>query len=70
MHWLLCGLEPADVIVSEFRINEGNVNNLEQWYSLARRYAQHIVILDLWSWLRPPKTGRPSATVQALLNLL
>jgi hypothetical protein len=69
MHWLLCGLEPADVIVSEFRINEGNVNNLGQWYSLARQYAQHIVILDLWSWLSPPKTGRPPATVQALLNL-
>jgi hypothetical protein len=69
MHWLLCGLEPADVIVSEFRINESNANHLEWWYHLARRYAQHIVILDLWSWLNPPQTGRPPATVQALLNL-
>ena len=69
-HWLHCGIQPVDVIVSEFRINERNTRVLEEWYMMTSKFAQHTVVLDLWSWLTPPHiTGRYSATERALRNL-
>lgn len=53
-HWLHCGIDYADVIVSEFRVNEGRVDVLSEWYELARRSSRHLVIIELWSWLTPP----------------
>ena len=69
-HWLHCGIKPVDVIVSEFRINERDPNVLEEWYMMTDKFAQHTVILDLWSWLTPPlSTSAEPATKLALHNL-
>ena len=66
-HWLHCGIQPVDVIVSEFRINERNTRVLEEWYMMTSKFAQHTVVLDLWSWLTPPHII--SAAELALHNL-
>ena len=68
-HWLHCGIKPADVIVSEFRINEGNQTVLEKWYMMTSKYAQHTVVLDVWSWLSPPHITGYAATENALHKL-
>jgi hypothetical protein len=53
-HWIECGIEPADIIISEYRLNEHSGRILRQWYDLTHKMAKHVVILDLWSWLEPP----------------
>jgi hypothetical protein len=55
MNDLLCGVQRADVIVSEFRMNEADPTLLRQWYNMTASAAQHTVVLDLWSWLMPPR---------------
>jgi hypothetical protein len=65
---LLSGIEPADVIVSEFQINEKNGEQLRKWYQLAQQSSQHVVILDLWSWLDPPARSETN-TVKSLRDL-
>jgi len=64
----LCGIGVADIIISEFRINENSEIKLREWYKLAISHCTHLVVLDLWSWLTPP-TGRKSATMAALPNV-
>ena len=66
-YWSLCGIGVADIIISEFRINENNMGILRQWYELAISHCKHLVVLDVWSWLSPP-TGQKSATMLALPN--
>ena len=66
-YWSLCGIGVADIIISEFRINENNMGILRQWYELAISHCKHLVVLDMWSWLSPP-TGQKSATMLALPN--
>ena len=68
-HWLHCGIQPVDVIVSEFRLNEGDTRVLEEWYMMTSKFAQHTVVLDLWSWLNPPHITGYSNTELALHNL-
>jgi len=68
-HWVQCGIQPVDVIVSEFRINEGRLGLLEEWYMTTSKFAQHTVVLDLWSWLTPPSANNITATERALQNL-
>ena len=62
-HFILCGIDFADVIISEFRINGGD---FQSWYRLASRSTKHLIILDLWSWLTPP-TFKTSWTVQSAI---
>ena len=65
-HWILCGTAYADIVISEFRINEQNTHTLKDWYDLLSQNvtANRVVVLDLWSWLVPP--GPPAATVKVL----
>lgn len=67
-HWNKCGIQYADIAISEFRLNEDNHQILRQWYDLLQQdsSAKHVVVLDLWSWLVPP--GRPSKCVSVLKN--
>lgn len=66
----VCGIEPADIIISEFRINEKNAKVLDRWYKLAHENARHVIIFDLWSWLSPPppRSTEAAATVKALMQ--
>ncbi|GFH56382.1 hypothetical protein CTEN210_12858 [Chaetoceros tenuissimus] len=64
---LLCGIDPADIIISEYRINEFSPLNLDAWYELLAQRAKHVIILDLWSWLTSPSTK--SATIAAYERL-
>ena len=68
---IACGLSAAaDVIVSEYRINEHSVAQLVEFYNLAKNFAPHIIILDLWSWYEPWKpVEKMSATRRALLQI-
>ena len=66
---LLCGLSaPADIIVSEYRINERDTRRLRKFYDMSRDYSAHTVILDLWSWLTPWRPGEISRTIGAAPN--
>jgi len=67
-YWNLCGIGVADIIISEFRINEWSRIKLRKWYELAISHCTHLVVLDLWSWLTPP-TGGKSATMAALPHI-
>ena len=53
-YWNQCGIGSADIIISEFRINEQSPEKLKAWYELAQSHSKHLVVLDLWSWLTPP----------------
>ena len=64
---LLCGIDPADIIISEFRINEFSSSNLDEWYGLLAQRAKHVIILELWSWLTPPTPN--SQTLDAYKRL-
>lgn len=67
-HWNVCGIQYADIIVSEFRLNEHDYQILRKWYDLLQpdSISKHAVVLDLWSWLVPP--GSPSKCVKVLKN--
>ena len=54
MQWILCGIEPSDIVVSEFRLNIGNLHEFNAWYKLLQKSSLHFVVLDLWSALKPP----------------
>lgn len=68
-HWAHCGIQYADIAISEFRLNEGNGQILRQWYDLLQldSSVKHTVVLDLWSWLVPPQR-LPSKCVSVLKN--
>lgn len=53
-HWLHCGIEYADIIISEFRLNEQSQSILEEWYEVASNSSRHLIVLDLWTWAVPP----------------
>ena len=57
-YWIECGIGFADIIISEFRINERSTERLKSWYKLAQSQSKHLVVLDLWSWLTPPSNLR------------
>lgn len=40
----------ADVIISEFAVNEKNPTRLRSWYAVASQLAASTVDLELWSW--------------------
>ena len=61
-----CSLEDADVIVSEYRLNEHNAINLQKWYRALAKHAKIVVVLELWSWLMPPTPLTPSVTVSTI----
>ena len=61
-HWIHCGIGYADIIISEYRLNEKSKPVLEEWYQLAKNSSSHLVVLDLWTWLEPPGLY-PSAKV-------
>ena len=67
---IVCGLSAAaDIIVAEYRFNENNVAKLVKFYNMAKNFASHIIILDLWSWLTPWRSGEKTATQLALLQM-
>ena len=53
-HWIHCGIGYADIIISEYRLNEKNKFVLDDWYQLAKNSSSHSMVLDLWTWLEPP----------------
>ena len=61
-----CSLEDADVIVSEYRLNEHNAIHLQEWYRALAKHAKIVVVLELWSWLMPPTPLTPSVTVSTI----
>ena len=64
-HHLLCGIQEADIIISEYRINCWQSESaLVKWYRLATAFSRHVIILDVWSWLSPPRV-ETSLSVQA-----
>ena len=46
-YWSLCGIGVADIIISEFRINEGDMGILRKWYELAISHCKNLVVLDV-----------------------
>ena len=68
--WLDCGISTADIIISEFRINEWDVDRLRKWFSLTSSKAKHTIVLDLWSWLTEDTWGWPSTSLIALRRSL
>ena len=66
-YWIECGIGFADIIISEFRINEKSTERLKSWYELAQSQSKHLVVLDLWSWITPPSNlSRGNPTIIAL----
>lgn len=61
----LCDIDYANVIVSEFRLNEHDVDSLKKWYKLLQKKSDQVVILELWSWTVPPKL-EDSISIQSL----
>lgn len=65
-HFIHCGIDYADIIVSEYRMNEQSVEVLEQWYEVATKSSRHLIVLDLWTWLVPPSTPWVFASSKAV----
>ena len=69
-YWIECGIGFADIIISEFRINERSTQMLKSWYELAQSQSKHLVVLDLWSWLTPPSNSTGKPTIIALPTIV
>jgi hypothetical protein len=67
--WVLCGISPTDIVISEFRINEGNIELLEKWYDIIYHSSRHFIVLDLWLILSPPQV-QVSPTIAAIPKTL
>lgn len=48
-----CQIREADIIVSEYCLNEADPARMRKFYTMAKKVSAHVVILDLWSWLEP-----------------
>ena len=61
--WLMC--PPAErhhVLISEFTLNEQEPDVLSRWYVLARKLADHALVVNLFSWLQPGELTQPFET--------
>lgn len=64
-YYIECGTDSYDIIISEFRLNEGDPATLHTWYNHTRMCARHTIILELWSFLNPPLPSQSQTIISA-----